>query len=641
MKRLVFLLLCVLSCLPLLAEVNPALPPSFDPSRHMLIREVKPGMKGYGLSVFSGKKIERFDVEVISILRHFNPRQDVILIRATGCNLEHTGAIAGMSGSPIYLQDDAGRSRMIGAFAYGWPLMKDPLAGVQPIEYMLSIPLYQNVKPQGATVAGALPVGSWSVLDSMTQTRIRLQNQIAPDAKHLSLQLRPLGTPLSASGIASTQLQQLGSLFDPFGMVPLQAGGSAASNAPPSPIEPGSVLAVPLLTGDVDLTAVGTCTEVINGNVYGFGHPFTGEGPVSLPMCGGEINGVIANLMTSFKLGAATAAQGALVADHASGVAGRLGMSPPTAPIKFHVRYSDKSLDQTYSFNAAIHPRFTPLLASVAMFSSLSGSRELPQHNTINYRLAVDFLDGHSIQLANTLCDVEPNMLFFEIASALSAATDNPFQRVLLKGITGDIEVREGSTEAQILHATAPRLVYKPGETVRFFVNVRPFRAVEIAQPLDFALPSDLADGSYELTVSDVSRFILEEHMASPYRFTAGNIDQVFTALNELTRYRSDIYYLRLSQTETGVALGRNALLKIPASQRQMLLATCRSDITPFSVSLVRQVPSKWVLGGSAQLTITVSRDPRQMRKATGAGGVNAMPPKMSMPITMPMPSLP
>ena len=119
------------------AQAGPGL---FDPPRHMRVSEVRVGMKGYGLSVFEGTKIERFDVEVLSVLRNFNPKCDVVLIACHGANLEHTGAIAGMSGSPVYLRDDSGRERMIGAFAYGWPLAKDPVAGVQPIEYMLKLP---------------------------------------------------------------------------------------------------------------------------------------------------------------------------------------------------------------------------------------------------------------------------------------------------------------------------------------------------------------------------------------------------------------------------------------------------------------------------------------------------------------------
>jgi hypothetical protein len=136
---------------------------AFDPARHMRVSEVREGMTGYGLSVFKGTKIERFDVKVVSVLRNFNPKYDVVLIDCKGANLEHTGAIAGMSGSPIYLKDDQGRSRMIGAFAYGWPMMKDPLAGVQPIEYMLGI-------GGGTAGAEATKVGKkarWSIGDAV------------------------------------------------------------------------------------------------------------------------------------------------------------------------------------------------------------------------------------------------------------------------------------------------------------------------------------------------------------------------------------------------------------------------------------------------------------------------------------------
>ncbi|MEO6436422.1 MAG: hypothetical protein ABIP55_11785, partial [Tepidisphaeraceae bacterium] len=133
-------LLLLLTGLPTLAvaETKPA-KDLFDPARHMRVSEVRAGMKGYGLSVFKGTKIERFDVEVLSILRDFNPKYDVILVRLKGANLEHTGSIAGMSGSPIFLKNDQGKERMVGAFAYGWPLMKDPVGGVQPIEYMLAM----------------------------------------------------------------------------------------------------------------------------------------------------------------------------------------------------------------------------------------------------------------------------------------------------------------------------------------------------------------------------------------------------------------------------------------------------------------------------------------------------------------------
>src|SRR5205807_7922860 len=141
-------------------------------------------------------------------------------------------------------------------------------------------------------------------------------------------------TPLMTSGVSSRLLKEISPTFSAYGLTPLQSGGgSDASNEPAAPIEPGSVLAVPLLIGDVDMTAIGTCTEVIGDRVFGFGHPFNNEGEVSLPMGGGRISGVVANLMTSFKLGSLSKTSGRLTADENVGVAGRLGESAPMVPL--------------------------------------------------------------------------------------------------------------------------------------------------------------------------------------------------------------------------------------------------------------------------------------------------------------------
>src|SRR3954471_25017060 len=171
----IFLLVTTAARADVPAVAATPLPPGFDPERHMLVSEVREGMTGYGISVFKGTKLERFDVKVLSILRNFNPKYDVVLIDCHGADLEHTGSIAGMSGSPVYLKDDRGRERMIGAFAYGWPMMKDPVAGVQPIEYMLQVPSEKpatkpTVQPtKGTTAQRGNLIGPkrWLASDSM------------------------------------------------------------------------------------------------------------------------------------------------------------------------------------------------------------------------------------------------------------------------------------------------------------------------------------------------------------------------------------------------------------------------------------------------------------------------------------------
>ena len=386
-------------------------------------------------------------------------------------------------------------------------------------------------------------------------------------------------------------------------------GGAPAADEPAAPLEPGSVLAVPLLSGDLEMCAIGTCTEVLGDRVYGFGHAFTSEGSTKLPMGSGQINAVIANLATSFKLGAMTQARGTLCADQLVGIAGRMGKSPEMIPIELRIAYTDGSEDQTYHFNAAVHPRFTPLLSSAALAAAVTGSHQLPQYHTLDYELNLEFTNGRSVQVANTLVNANPADLFFELGTPVIAAADNPFERVMLKHVTGTVKVTPEAREAQILSVNVPREKYRPGESVKAYVTYRPFRAGEAVLPVDLDLPRDLPDGTYQLVISDWQKFFEDERAAKPFRFTAQNIDEVFAVLRDVASFRHNALYLRLLRQPDGVAVGRTAMPYLPSSRRQVLLAAGRSNTTPFVSSTVKAIPTALVMNGAAAFAITIDKD--------------------------------
>jgi hypothetical protein len=611
----------------------------FDPVRHMRVADVKPGMKGHGLSVFSGTEIERFEVEVISVLKNFNPKGDVILIKCRGKNLEHTGAVAGMSGSPIYLKGDDGRERMIGAFAYGWPLSKDPIAGVQPIEYMLEIPTGStpprpngNGKPVAGDPAapaqkptGAEPRGQWSIQQALANwdrythpgqsgARPLASSGInSPIAKTQAdaVRLEPLATPLMTSGVSTKVLDQFGPLFTAQGLTPLQSGGAGKMPegiAQPK-IEPGSVLAVPLVVGDMDMTAIGTATEVLKGQVFGFGHPFQNEGQVTLPMGAGYINHIVATLSTSFKLGSMSAPAGTIGADRSVGIAGRMGEAPPMAPIDLRVVYADGSVDTKYHFESVMHPRFTPLLCGMAVTSALSGVSELPQYNTVDYDISLQFSNGKTLKLSDTLANAAGQDIFRFIGMPLLTASDNPFDRVLVTSVTGTVRVSNEPRLAAITEVNLPRSKYRPGELLKAFVEYKRFRGGEGILPVELELPKDLAEGNYQLVISDWTRYMQDEQTSKPFRFTAETTDELFDALRDFTSVRQNAVYLRLIRQPDGVAIGRTALSKLPGSRRQMLLGAGRSNTTKFVSSATRTVPTETVMQGAAEFVINIDED--------------------------------
>ena len=640
----------------------------FDPARHMKVAEVRPGMKGYGLSVFMGTKIERFDVEVLSILKDFNPKYDVILVRLAGANLEHTGSIAGMSGSPIYLKDDQGRERMVGAFAYGWPLMKDPVGGVQPIEYMLDI----KEKPKNDNTSGTTQPGLTHATDgvqpsSSAQTpeqrmrwdvadAIMLPGMKSPPAKYpfaaintfqpnprLAVdndevtKLRPLATPLMTSGLPPKLLDAMTPIFKSYGLVPLQSGGIGSGRATDGDVklEPGSALAVPLLTGDVEMCAIGTTTEVIGNRVFGFGHPFNNEGPVALPVGSGEINGVIANLMTSFKLGALSKTSGTLYADEAVGVAGKIGEAPPTIPININVHYNDSGSgsvgspsgsapaagtatpDRKYAFRSAWHPKFTPLISAMALTSAVTGAHELPEYHTLDYTIDIEFANGEKIHLKNALVNASMPELFFELGGPMMAAAQNPFEQVSVKKVDGIVNVTPVARDATILWVNAPRLKYRPGETMKAYVTYRRFRQSDAVLPIEFDLPRDLPEGKYQLTVSGWEQYFADERNAKPFQFSAESTKDVFAVLREMAAIRHDAIYVRLTRQPDGIAIGRTAMPNLPSSRREVLIGAGRSNTTPFVSSTVKVIPAGNLVQGAAQFEVTIDKN---ARVETGTG---------------------
>ena len=592
----------------------------FDPARHMLISEIKPGMKGYGLSVFSGTKIEKFDVVVVDVIKNFNPKYDVILIQCPQQFLQNTGPIEGMSGSPIFLYDDTGKARMAGAFAYGWAFSKDCLAGAQPIEYMLQLPTTHapgasGLIPAGAPVNAAIAHPRWSINQlprapwrQSSDSRSAFGNQQMASASLMNM--RPLSTPLMTGGASALAMSRIAPLFAGSGLVPMQAGNGVASDTPHTPpkLEPGSVLAVPLLDGDMQLTAVGTCTERIGDKIFGFGHSFNNEGPIDLPMGSGSIAAIVSNVETSFKLGFIDGASGSLMTDETVGVAGIVGKTPDMAPVQFHIVYDDGSVDQTYHFTAALHPRLTPLIAATAAMMVMSGQRNLPEYHTVDYDITENFVGGRSVRISNSSVVGDGTEIVSDIALPLMAAADNPFAYVPMTGITGTFRVANTARSGEILSVMVPQTKYQPGDTVKASITYLPFHAQEANMSVELDLPRDLPDGDYQLIVSDWTRYLEDEKTANPYKFSAENINELFSVLKDLGGIRHDAVFVRLVRQADGVAVGHTEMPHLPPSRMQVMLDSGRSDITPFVTSTVKVVPANVVMTGSAEFTITIQR---------------------------------
>ena len=285
-----------------------------DSNRYLHHSRLQRGMEGYGLTVLAGTKIVKFRAVVESVMTEWGPHQAVILARLSGHNLEGTKIISGMSGSPVFMKDPRdGQYKMIGAVAYGWQAQNEPLCGIQPITQMLAVSgvLNDPNAPAGSGGAkerspdsagsGSLPE-AWrsAILDANGQSLNRwVQQSLArPGRRGLGAARNSsarLPVPIAVSGLSADSIASMAKVLAPAGFLPVQSGGAGQgdANADAVKLEPGSAIAVPLVRGDADWSAVGTVTEVIGDRVLAFGHSFYAEGEASYPMGTAYIHTVV------------------------------------------------------------------------------------------------------------------------------------------------------------------------------------------------------------------------------------------------------------------------------------------------------------------------------------------------------------
>ena len=192
-----------------------------DPKTYWDVKDVRPGMKGVGKTVMVGTKLEEFDAEVLGVLRDVSPGRDMILCRLKGCNLEHAGIIQGMSGSPIYID-----GKLLGAVAFAWEFAKDPIAGVTPFSQMVQYARSSDRKLAAEAVENgerqAFLMDEERVVNGLTGLDAALARPVAVSGANLA-GMKPIATPVAATGFSPRALAVLADQFRPIGLAPASA----------------------------------------------------------------------------------------------------------------------------------------------------------------------------------------------------------------------------------------------------------------------------------------------------------------------------------------------------------------------------------------------------------------------------------
>ena len=442
------------------------------------LKNVRAGQHGIGKTVFTGDLIEEFQVEVLGVLENMGPHQSIILARLSGGPLEKTGVLQGMSGSPVYIE-----GRLVGAVALAFSFSKDPIAGIRPIEDML------------AAATGGLG-----------EPRAQLA------AKPLGREngdLHEIATPLAFSGFSPGTLDHFSEGIRKLGMEPRQ-GVSGGGQVPrklgdPSRLHPGDMISVQLLSGDMNVGADGTVTEIDGKKLYAFGHRFLSVGGTELPFAKAEVITTLANVSSSFKISSAREWMGVITEDRSASVFGELGKRAVTIPVTIALRRAGRT-DQTYRMEMVNDRFLSPFLMQMAVFSAIDATERTQGVASFGLRGEIQFQSGIApLQIENSFSGEfgVPAQAALGIASPLSYLMGSGFDALKIKSIDLTLLAAEKKQVLQVDQVLVSKKEVHPGDLIEVGVSLAGESGLEIARTANYRVPLGAPVGVLQFTVSD------------------------------------------------------------------------------------------------------------------------------------------
>ena len=611
------------------ADARPAVPmaqpaPSqrlkWDSKKFMHVSELRPGMKGYALSVFKGTKISRFGIEILGVVSKFNEGKDYIAFRVLDGPpvTRHLEIAHGMSGSPIYIG-----GRLVGAISLGNQFAKDPIGYATPIEYMFDAwspdlpahPSRLSASPPAPVSAGmaGMPPPNFSGSD----------------------------LPLMASGFSASNISRLNQALSPFHFNIMAGGGAGASTdtnplAKGATLVPGSAVGVSLVQGDMDLTATGTVTYRDGNRLLLFGHPFTSLGPIDAALTTAYVIDVFPSYQDSTKIGAPIKTVGRIFQDRPFSVGGVIGPMPEMVPMTISV--NDESIKRRKDFHMRIinHPLLTGQLVSQMAGAAIAQIHGQPGDSVAQVSFDVNVEEIGHVKRTNTFYDALSidQSAIEDLDSLMRLLSSNPFYPLAVKSIVMSVTIQNRHDTAEIDHLFVKQSRFVPGDTVDVGVVLKPYKRPLYTRMVSVKIPQGTADGPLSLNVrgggseggvTSLLGGLLQIRSAEPLG-AAANIGQLVKAFSEKPHNNELVAHLLLptaAVTVKGEKLSGlpPTLAAVMQSARTTGLRTERDE-----VKVIQTVP--YIVTGSQTLNIMVRRKDvsETVRPTASAAGTNAVP---------------
>jgi hypothetical protein len=610
MKKLVFasFVFCLLSSSLLCAQKAESAPSeSATKVPTIPVSQIHTGMRGVAYTVFEGVKPEPMDVEVLGILHNVNgPKGNVILVRLHGQKVEYTGVVAGMSGSPVYLD-----GKLAGALAFRiGEFSKEPIAGVTPIADMLEISALDRspaeesaaVKPSVTTVAGktASP-GEISAFPGTSQSS---------GVQSVTNYLKPIETPLVFNGFSEEAIKLFAGELGTAGIVPVMGAGSVSDDKQPEPVERGSAISAILVRGDMNIEATCTVTYIDPQRLLACGHPLLQFGAVDLPMSKAQVLATLPSPLNAFKIVNTTEPVGTFVQDRHTGIMGVFNRQPQMIPVTLNI-HSDTGVKQ-FHYEMLNNPRLTPTALMVTVFNALHGVNEFGEEITYRLSGSIGVKGFPEVTMKNMFAPsdgAQPAAMqaAVSLGERFGRIYDNPYNAAAVAGVNLDFDLVRERRWARLESARTDVTEARPGEDIMLETVLAPYRGERIVQQIPVKIPTSASKGTLRILVSDGDTL---DHIARSNPAFGRRLDLASTISLLNKEHSNNRVYVSLLEADPEARVADKVMPTLPISimnvmdgmrGNQEMIVSGESNVDETATA-----PLDYVVSGAQLLTVTV-----------------------------------
>jgi len=657
----------------------------------MRARDVKRGMTGYGLSVFQGTTIEKFPIKIIGVLESVNGGGDFVLFRVTGGTVikRQSSIVAGMSGSPVYINGKLLGAISIG---FGFPKeaiggitpISDMITAALPDPSRTRI-----VAPSGATKAASgaakaaaaghsngaqsstrsgvaptqhvnLEAQEWRPREALqvagrniarvVVSRDRTRLALSSERSSATMTMHPATMLLQVSGVSTDSLPRLQRVLAPYGLEPIMGGGrssggsfggmsggmgaqvfnmSSKKTGVKAAFIPGGALGAQMVSGDMDMTGVGTITYRIGNRVLAFGHPMLGLGNISLPMTSAYIHDIFPSYQSSFKLASPIQTMGAIQQDTNFAIGGTVGAKADTVPMTVMIRNPQRQILRTYHVQIMKDPVLTPTLIQSVAAEMIDTTLGKDSDKMVSISLRMKLRDQPDVVRRNLLYapgDIVASSLN-DLNEALLVTQTNSFARGAIQGVNVEVNVQATRKTATIKNVFADRNKVKAGQTVRISVELAPTTDPDktITKTFAFTVPADAPTGVLRIAVGASGDYWALATRVGNAPPDPENLRELLTAYSRIGAQNE--LMVQASTPRAFLLVDRTKVPNPPGSWSRLLRQSSSSSVAAYNETQTQTVTVDYSLSGNQFLAIpveSIKRSDQNSPDASGAAVPNA-----------------